>query len=55
MRGFEPVKSASYHWIADSRFRVAIADFLQHEKRGTDNYQQQARTYLPYRKDVNKD
>jgi len=52
MRGFEPVKSASYHWIADSRFRAAIADFLKQERRGTDAYQQQAETYLPYRKDV---
>jgi predicted N-acyltransferase len=50
MRGFEPVKSASYHWIADDRFRAAIADFLDHEKRGTDEYQQQAETFLPYKK-----
>ena len=51
MRGFEPVKSASYHWIADSRFREAIAEFLNHEKRSTDHYQQNAETFLPYRKD----
>jgi predicted N-acyltransferase len=51
MRGFEPVKSASYHWIADSRFRAAIADFLKLERRSTNEYQQQAETYLPYRKD----
>ena len=50
MRGFEPVKSASYHWIADSRFRLAIAEFLNHEKRSTDIYQQQAEAYLPYKK-----
>ena len=50
MRGFEPVKSASYHWIADKRFRLAIADFLNHEKRSTDQYKVQAETYLPYRK-----
>ena len=51
MRGFEPVKSASYHWIANQQFRLAIADFLNHEKRSTDQYKQQAETYLPYRKD----
>jgi predicted N-acyltransferase len=51
MRGFEPVKSASYHWIADESFRLAIADFLNHEKRSTDQYKQQAETFLPYRKD----
>lgn len=50
MRGFEPVKSASYHWIADPRFREAIAVFLKQEKRGTDAYQQDAKTYLPYKK-----
>ena len=50
MRGFEPLKSASYHWIADNRFRSAIADFLQHEKRGTEQYKQQAETFLPYKK-----
>ncbi|HEY5776735.1 MAG TPA: GNAT family N-acetyltransferase [Xanthomonadales bacterium] len=50
IRGFEPVKSASYHWIADSRFRVAIADFLSHERRSTDRYKQQAETFLPYKK-----
>lgn len=50
MRGFEPVKSGSYHWIAEPRFRGAIADFLSHEKRGTDDYQQQAAKFLPYKK-----
>jgi len=50
MRGFEPVKSASYHWISDKRFRRAIADYLIHEKRSTDQYKQQAETYLPYKK-----
>jgi len=53
MRGFEPVKSASYHWIADTRFRAAIADFLNHERRSTEEYQQQAETFLPYRKTDN--
>ena len=50
MRGFEPVKSASYHWIADERFRLAISDFLNHEKRSNDQYKLQAETYLPYKK-----
>ena len=50
MRGFEPVRSASYHWIADQRFRTAIAEFLKHEKRGFDQYQQAAEDYLPFRK-----
>jgi predicted N-acyltransferase len=50
MRGFEPVKSASYHWIANTQFRSAIAEFLNHEKRSTDQYQQQAESLLPYKK-----
>jgi len=30
---------------------LAIADFLNHEKRSTDQYKEQAETFLPYRKD----
>lgn len=52
MRGFEPVMSVSYHWLKDARFRAAIADFLRHEKRGTDSYQEQAEAFLPYRRSV---
>jgi predicted N-acyltransferase len=51
MRGFAPVKSASYHWIANPQFRTAIAEFLNHEKRGTEQYKQNAESYLPYKKD----
>ena len=51
MRGFEPVKTVSYHWIKDLRFREAIADFLKHEKNSTDHYQQQAIRFLPYKKE----
>lgn len=50
MRGFEPVKSASYHWIADNRFRTAIEDFVKREKAGTDRYQQAAELLLPFKK-----
>ena len=50
MRGFEPVKTVSYHWVKDIRFRTAIADFLLHEKRGTDRYQEQAEAFLPYKR-----
>ena len=35
MRGFEPVKSISCHWIADPRFRAAIEDYLSLERRET--------------------
>lgn len=51
MRGFEPVRSTSFHWIADQRFRAAIAEFLIHEKHGVEQYKQAAEGYLPFRKD----
>jgi predicted N-acyltransferase len=51
MRGFEPIKSVSYHWIVNRRFRAAIADFLNQEKYSTDEYRRHAEKYLPYRKD----
>jgi len=50
MRGFGPVRSASYHWVKDARFRTAIEAFLCQEKRGMDDYQQQAEKVLPYKK-----
>jgi predicted N-acyltransferase len=50
MRGFEPVKSSSWHWIADLRFRNAIEDFLRLEKTGNNQYQERAAEFLPYRK-----
>ena len=49
IRGFEPVKSTSYHWIADSRFRSAIGDFVEQEKGATEKYRQDAETLLPYK------
>ncbi len=54
IRGFEPVKSASYHWIADSRFRAAIEDFVEHEKEATETYRQEAEILLPYKKPENE-
>ena len=50
IRGFEPIKSASYHWIADTRFRTAIEDFVAREKTGTDHYQQEAESMLPFKR-----
>ena len=50
IRGFEPIKSASYHWIADPRFRTAIEDFVTHEKEGAKQYQQEAEIMLPFKK-----
>ena len=33
-RGYEPVQTASAHWIADPGFREAVADFLERERQG---------------------
>lgn len=33
-RGYEPVQTWSAHWIADKRFRAAVADFLERERAG---------------------
>ncbi len=51
MRGFEPVKTRSVHYIRDPRFRAAIADYLQREKAHTDAYGRHASEYLPFRRD----
>ena len=33
-RGYEPVQTWSAHYIADPRFRAAVADFLERERQG---------------------
>lgn len=57
LRGFEPVPTQSWHWIAHSAFRDAIADFLQAEMQQTERYREHAAEYLPYRSSdlANKD
>lgn len=51
VRGFEPVETASFHWISDPRFRAAIGDYLEREKDGVRLYRRQARSLLPFRRD----
>jgi predicted N-acyltransferase len=51
-RGFVPIKTCSFHWLADPRFAEAIADFCAREAQHVDHYVGDARTYLPYRTDV---
>jgi predicted N-acyltransferase len=50
LRGFEPVKTCSVHWLADPRFRHAIADYLDRERDATDRYGERAIEFLPFRK-----
>ena len=48
-RGFVPTATWSAHWIADERFRVAIADYVQREERAISDYSDTLRDHLPYR------
>ena len=49
-RGYEPVRTTSAHWIADSRFRAAIADFLDRERAGVAADANYLETRTPFRK-----
>ncbi|MDE2139736.1 MAG: N-acetyltransferase, partial [Gammaproteobacteria bacterium] len=51
-RGFEPAATWSTHYIAEPAFRVAIADFLQRERRMMDDYIQAATQHLPFRAEI---
>lgn len=49
LRGFEPVPTQSWHWIAHSAFRDAIADFLRAEIEHAERYRENAAEFLPFR------
>ncbi len=49
-RGFVPTATWSAHWIADERFRVAIADYVQREARAMSDYADELHEHVPYRK-----
>lgn len=49
MRGFEPIKTHSLHWIKHDDFRGAIQQFLTEEKRSIETYIENAKEILPYR------
>ncbi|WP_279243986.1 GNAT family N-acetyltransferase [Candidatus Litorirhabdus singularis] len=48
-RGFTPIKTWSNHWIADPGFAAAIADFTRREQEHTEQYIDQAATFLPFK------
>lgn len=48
-RGFTPVETASAHFIAQDDFRAAIGQFLKQEAQHIDEYNRDARTYLPFK------
>ena len=49
IRGFEPVITHSWHYLAHPGLREAVADFLQQERAGILAYAEEARGALPYR------
>jgi len=54
-RGFEPVRTLSYHWIEDPAFRHAIADYCQQESLHVTEFIDSAETYLPFKKSLTVD
>ena len=47
-RGFLPVRTRSFHWIVDPRFRAAIADALRREAIALDRYRDDLLAHSPY-------
>jgi predicted N-acyltransferase len=50
-RALLPVKTSSAHWIAHPEFNKAIANFLQREGSGIENYMEDLSTRNPFRKE----
>lgn len=48
-RGFEPVKTRSYHYIAHEGFRAAIAHYLEREGEWLDDYRGEIARHEPFR------
>jgi uncharacterized protein len=48
-RGLLPVRTSSAHWLRDSRFADAVADFLAREGSGIDAYVDELRERNPFR------
>lgn len=48
-RGFEPVQTASAHWLAEPAFAQAVDRFLQREDAAVGAYLDELRERLPYR------
>jgi predicted N-acyltransferase len=47
-RGFLPTRTRSFHWIADARFRDAIARSLRQEARALEDYRDELLRHSPY-------
>ena len=51
-RGFEPTLSYSGHYIAEPRFRAALADHLTLEREAVDDYLNRMREHIPFHRDA---
>lgn len=51
-RGFEPVLTHSWHWLAHPAFNDAVADFVQQERQQIIGYQKEAATLLPFKENA---
>ena len=51
-RGFLPAATRSYHYLRDTRFREAIAHFLERERGWLDEYREQIAPQDPFRRDL---
>ncbi len=49
MRGFEPVLSRSFHWIAEPAFHQAVCQATRRERTRVQAYAEAARHHLPFR------
>jgi predicted N-acyltransferase len=54
-RGFRPVFTRSWHYLADPRFQEAIKDFLAREQPHIRDYQREAEQLLPFRQEDGTD
>jgi uncharacterized protein len=48
-RGFTPQATWSYHWLRDTAFHAAVANFLRRETRHVDAYMTELDEHVPYR------
>ncbi len=50
-RGFEPVPTWSAHWLGNQQFASAVSSYLAHEHDAMQEYMDELRGHLPYRRD----
>ena len=51
-RGFTPIRTTSYHWLAHPQFHEAIDHFLIEESQHVEQYITDSRNYLPFKEGI---